>query len=228
MSGDMSGHSDLALRIFLPCYFIAYMLIGGVLAVARVRRKYGVDPLAVRTPDPLMSLGEMYRNVLFATTLVIVFVNAVRPSLLVHLGPLPYLQRPVVQVAGVVLLLSSLVLVRVSQIQMKGSWRFACDHGAAPTELITTGVYARSRNPIYLGMTLTGLALFLALPNAVTFSTANLTFLLLQVRIRVEEAYLMASHGDGFATYCRTTPRWFFRRRRWRVDADFKPGAPST
>lgn len=204
----MNSHADLALRIFLPSYFVAYMLIGGALAVSRVRKKYGIDPLAVRTPDPVMALGESYRNGLFAAALVIVFAHAFRPSLLAYLMPIPYLEAPAVRWTGVVLLLSSLLLVRVSQIQMGRSWRLGCDRGATPTELITTGLYARSRNPIYLGMTLTSTGLFLTLPNAVTFAMANLTFLLLQVRIRVEEGYLAASHGEAFAAYCRDTPRW--------------------
>jgi protein-S-isoprenylcysteine O-methyltransferase Ste14 len=207
----VSISSELALRIFLPCYFVAYVVIAGVLAVARVRRRHGVDPFAVRQPHPIVTLGESYRNLLFAAALAIVFVNALRPSLLAYLGPLPLLDAPAVRWAGVVVLLASLVLVRASQIQMKGSWRFGCDRAGAPTELITTGLYSRSRNPIYLGMALTALGLFLALPNAVTFAIANLTVLLLQVRIRVEEEYLLRSHGEAFAAYCKRTPRWLLR-----------------
>lgn len=208
----LNGNGELALRIFLPCYFLAYVLIAGALAVRTFRKKYGINPLAVKKPDPIMVLGELYRNVLFAVTFVTVFLYAFRPSLLAYLGPIPYLQAPAVQLTGVALLLASLVLVRVSQLQLKSSWRFGCDRAGAPPELVTTGLYARSRNPIYVGMTLTGVGLFLALPNAVTFALANLAFLLLQVRIRVEEEYLMQSHGAAFEAYCRSTPRWLFRR----------------
>lgn len=207
----MNAVFDLGLRLFLPCFFLAYIAIGGALAVRRVRRRYGVDPLAVGKADPVMVLGESYRNALFAVTLAIVFVNALRPEWLAVLGPITALRSPFVQGAGAVILLVSLVVVGVSQAQMKGSWRFGCDRGGPPTELITTGIYSRSRNPIYVGMVLTGLGLFLALPNAVTFAAANLTLLLLQVRVRVEEEYLRGVHGEAFAEYCRRTPRWLLR-----------------
>jgi protein-S-isoprenylcysteine O-methyltransferase Ste14 len=207
----VSRHADLILRILLPCYFLLYILVGWVFAVARVKRRYGVDPMKVRDPDPITSLGESYRNGLFAVALAIVLVNSADPGLLAWLGPIPYLRAPLVQWTGLVLLVASLALLRVAQIQMKGSWRFGCDRSGAPTELITTGLFARSRNPIYVGMNLTAAGLFLALPNAVTFSMANLTLLLLQVRVRVEEEYLKASHGEAYAAYCRRTPRWLLR-----------------
>jgi protein-S-isoprenylcysteine O-methyltransferase Ste14 len=206
----MTG-SDLALRLFLPGYFVAYVLIAGVQAVVRVRRTYGVDPLAVAEPDPLMSLGESYRNVLFAAALLVACAHALKPGLLSHLGPISFLDAPPVQGAGVIVLLGSLVLVRAAQVQMKGSWRVGHDRSAAPTDLVTSGIFAWSRNPIYLGMAATGAGLFLTLPNAVTFGIAALTWLLLQVRVLVEEDYLRASHGEAFAAYCRETPRWLFR-----------------
>jgi hypothetical protein len=37
---------------------------------------------------------------------------------------------------------------------------------------------------------------------------------LLQIRIRLEEAYLLGVHGEAFAEYCRRTPRWLLGRRR--------------
>jgi protein-S-isoprenylcysteine O-methyltransferase Ste14 len=138
------------------------------------------------------------------------------------LGPIPSLLDPRIRLAGVAVLVVALVVVGVSQRGLKGSWRFGCDRGATPTGLITEGVYAWSRNPIYVGMILTGAGLFLALPNAVTLAAASLTVLLLQVRVRVEEAYLREVHGEPFRRYCRRTPRWLpgggrigslFRRR---------------
>jgi protein-S-isoprenylcysteine O-methyltransferase Ste14 len=212
----MSPRAELALRLFLPCYFVAYILIGGVLAVVSVRRKYGVDPLLVRRPDPLMALGETYRNLLFAATLAMVVAYALRPSLLGGLAPIPWLQAPAAQGAGATLLVASLVLLRAAQVQLKGSWRPGFDRDSPPAPLVTTGLFAWSRNPIYVAMSLTGLGLFLALPNAVSFAIANLTVLLLQVRIRVEEDYLAAAHGEAFAAYRRRTPRWLFGRDRKR------------
>jgi protein-S-isoprenylcysteine O-methyltransferase Ste14 len=198
-------------KIFLPCFLLAYVWFGGVRAVMSVRRKYGVDPLAVSRPDPIMVLGETYRNLLMAAAIVLAAVNALRPSLLALAAPVVWLEHPLVQLTGGALMVASLILVRAAQIQMKGAWRFGCDRGRPPAALVTGGLYARSRNPIYVGMTLTSYGFFLALPNAVSFTIANLTLLLLQVRVRVEEEHLMQSHPEAFAAYRRATPRWLFR-----------------
>jgi protein-S-isoprenylcysteine O-methyltransferase Ste14 len=103
--------------------------------------------------------------------------------------------------------------VRASQRQLKGAWRFGFDRAVPSKELITTGLYAWSRNPIYIGMAATGAGFFLALPNALTFAMACLIVLLLDVRVRREEEYLLASHGEAYEAYCRRTPRWIFGRR---------------
>lgn len=205
------GQSDLSLRIFLPVYFGAYILIGGLLSVAACKRRYGIDPTVVAKPHPIMAMGETYRNIIFGAILLMVFLHAVRPPLIVYFVPIPFMQHAAVQAAGVVLLMGSLLLVMVSQRNLGASWRFDFDQAAEPPELVTTGLYAVSRNPIYVGMASTGVGLLLALPNAVTFAVANLTFLLLQVRVRVEEEYLLKAHGEAFEAYRRSTPRWLFR-----------------
>jgi protein-S-isoprenylcysteine O-methyltransferase Ste14 len=204
---------DFASRAFLPFFFVAYIGLAYVFQVASFKRKYGVDPTSDRDPDPVMRLGETYRNVITLVIVLVVLAYAIHPRLVDYLGPIRFMEAPFVRLAGTVLLLASLVLIRLAQNQMRASWRVGLDPDNAPTELITTGLYARSRNPIYLAMTVTAAGLFLYLPNAVTFAIGNLTFVLLQIRTRVEEKHLRAAHGDAYASYHRRTPRWLFTRR---------------
>lgn len=201
----------LALRIFLPVYFVAYIVLGLPFNLWLLRRRYGVDAGRVVKPHPISRLGDTYRDVMFGVALLMVGVYAVRPSALVWFVPIPYLDVGAVRVAGVVVLLTAFGVVRVAQSHMKASWRVGLDLGSAPTDLVTEGVYARSRNPIYLGMVATALGLFLVLPNAVTLAFVPLTVLLLQVRVRVEEAYLLDVHGETYREYCRRTSRWLLR-----------------
>lgn len=205
---SMSGLTDVALRVFLPVYFVLYIFTGYTLAVAHFKKTYGFDPTPVRHHDPIIRLGESYRNVIFGIVLLITLANAIHPPLLAQLGPIPILQAPFVRVVGVIVLIGSLALVRVSQRHLRSSWRIGLDLAAAPPDLITDGLYARSRNPIYVGMAATGVGLLLVLPNAVTLAIAAMILLLLQVRIRVEERYLLTVHGEAYAAYCSRTPRW--------------------
>ena len=203
------GTAEAIMRVFLPCYLVAYILIGHVYTVRAVRKKYGVDPVASGRRHPLMALGEAYRNVTFAVALLMVFAYAIRPPLLAYLRPIAPLETPAVRLAGAGILLGSLVLLRLAQRDLKGSWRVGFDLAGDAPELVTTGLYAWSRNPIYVAMAATGIGLFLALPNAVSLVIAALTLPVLAVRVRVEEAYLTGGHGAAYEAYRARTPRWF-------------------
>jgi protein-S-isoprenylcysteine O-methyltransferase Ste14 len=78
-----------------------------------------------------------------------------------------------------------------------------------PATLVTDGVFALSRNPIYLGdvLVLTGVILrldaVLALPLVPLF-----VWLLRRRFIDGEEARMRAAFGAEFDAYCRRTRRW--------------------
>lgn len=204
----MMPEFEFILRALLPSYFVAFILVGGPLRVVAYKRRYGVDPLALEDPDPLMEFGERYRDVLLLIVLVMTSVWTFFPHVNDHLGRIPFLDVLPLKVAGAVVLLFSLVVISVAQFQLGESWRFGVDRANPPPTLVTGGLYAFSRNPIYLGLLTTGVGLFLVLPNAVTFVVPNVAYVLLGMRIRLEEAFLAASHGAAFERWRRRTPRW--------------------
>lgn len=204
----MNASAETALRIFLPAYFIAYILICYTWTARSVRRTYGVDPLTVGERHPISALAESYRNAMFGAALALAFGYAAFPRIVESLGQIPLLTGLPVRAAGVTVLLGSLVLVRVAQRDLKGSWRVGIDLEGRPTELIMTGLYQRSRNPIYTGMIATSAGLFLTLPNAVTLSIGLVAILLLRVTVLAEEDYLLTTHGEAYEAYRRRTRRW--------------------
>jgi protein-S-isoprenylcysteine O-methyltransferase Ste14 len=84
----------------------------------------------------------------------------------------------------------------------------------AATALVTTGPFALSRNPIYLGNTLliagAGMAFNVLWFVPMAIVTAWLVSLL---AIRREEAHLAARFGEAWAAYAQRTPRWLRLRR---------------
>jgi len=208
MDPDPTAAAGLAFRVFLPLYFVTFIVVGGPLSAYLFRRKYGFDPLALEEPDPVMQFGEAYRNALFGVVLLLTLAHAFRPAVVEYLGPIAHLRSPPIRATGVAVLAASLVLVRVGQLQLKSSWRFGVDRAHPPDELITSGLFALSRNPIYLGMLMSGVGLFLALPNAVTFAIPNVAFVLLQTRIRAEEQFMEEVYGEEYRAYRLRTARW--------------------
>jgi len=204
----MTPSGELLLRLFLPVYFVTFILVGGPLSARAFKKKYGFDPLAMGEEDPVMAFGERVRDAIFGAILLITFTNAVVPAVQDYLGPIEYLEVPALRWAGVALMVGCLILVRAGQLQLKSSWRYGIDRANPPDELITTGLFARSRNPIYLGMLSVSVAFFLVMPNAVSLAVACTAFVLLQMRIRIEEDFMREVYGERYDAYCARTRRW--------------------
>jgi protein-S-isoprenylcysteine O-methyltransferase Ste14 len=95
----------------------------------------------------------------------------------------------------------------VAQAQMGESWRIGIDEERR-TPLVRKGVFGLCRNPIFLGMMLTLLGLFLVTPNAVTLLVLTLGVVLIQIQVRLEEEFLSKTHGEHYAEYRRHVRRW--------------------
>lgn len=76
------------------------------------------------------------------------------------------------------------------------------------TNLVTSGLFAYSRNPIFLAMRVNLFALFLLRPNALTLTLLALGDTLMQVQVRLEEAHLENLHGEQYAAYRHRVRRW--------------------
>jgi hypothetical protein len=93
------------------------------------------------------------------------------------------------------------------------SWRFTIDRERSG-ELVTTGVFAFSRNPIYLALALLALGVSLALFSLLLILLACAALLYFQHLIRREERFLAAHYGEAYRAYCAGVRRWWGRPRR--------------
>jgi protein-S-isoprenylcysteine O-methyltransferase Ste14 len=108
---------------------------------------------------------------------------------------------------GAVSLVVSLIWVVISQSSMGASWRMGVDERER-TELVTTGPFAVSRNPVYLGVRLSLLGQVLLIqtwPAVLFFAVCDL---LAQIQVRFEEAHMEASYPESYAAYRSRVRRW--------------------
>jgi protein-S-isoprenylcysteine O-methyltransferase Ste14 len=76
-------------------------------------------------------------------------------------------------------------------------------------EIISTGVYAYTRNPMYVSMGILQAGLGVALANAWVVLLVPVTCAVIQaIAIRHEEAYLERKFGVAYADYRRAVRRW--------------------
>jgi protein-S-isoprenylcysteine O-methyltransferase Ste14 len=78
--------------------------------------------------------------------------------------------------------------------------------------LVTSGFFALSRNPLYVGNLLILAGLFI-IWNSPLMYAIGVPFFLLGYRaiVAAEESYLGRQYGAEYADYCRRTPRWWPR-----------------
>jgi protein-S-isoprenylcysteine O-methyltransferase Ste14 len=77
------------------------------------------------------------------------------------------------------------------------------------TELVTTGLYAYVRHPIYALSILLMLCSAAVVPTAPMAVVAVVHVALMLAKARNEERFLLAAQGEAYARYCRRTGRFF-------------------
>lgn len=188
------------LRIILPTYFIVYFGIAFLAKSLIVAKRIGKNPLVLPKDDNAYGLIGLYFKLTMIFMFVYVLLFAFMPTLYDYFLPIKQLETLSIKYIGLGLLGFSLIWTIVSQGHMKNSWRIGIDT-ETKTELITTGLFGHSRNPIFFGMITSLVGLFLTTPNALTVIFLILGYVLIQIQIRLEEDFLTTQHGQDYLTY---------------------------
>src|SRR5262245_22046223 len=99
---------------------------------------------------------------------------------------------------GVLLCFGGLLFLLLSLVSFGKSFRVGIDVDR-PDRLVTTGVFALSRNPIYVGFALILLGEFLVFPNWVPLIYLVAGSWLLHRQVLREEAFLRGHYGHDYA-----------------------------
>lgn len=134
------------------------------------------------------------------------------PFLLVFVPGQPIYPDPVCAalVGGGIALLGQ--LVRAGTIGFKYIIRGGKDRRVYAEDLITEGIYAHTRNPMYVGnvLILSGVGFAVNTWTCWLLATALGVFVYVAI-IAAEENFLRGKFGPGFDAYCRDVPRWLPR-----------------
>ena len=77
-----------------------------------------------------------------------------------------------------------------------------------PGSMVTTGVFARSRNPIYTAFAFILLGEFLIFPNWILLLYLVAAVWLFHRQVLREEEYMKGHYGADYAEYCRRVRRY--------------------
>jgi protein-S-isoprenylcysteine O-methyltransferase Ste14 len=108
---------------------------------------------------------------------------------------------------GVLFCLVGLILILWSLISFQDSFRVGIDMDH-PDRLIMDGVFAFSRNPIYVAFAIILIGEFLIFTNWITLIYIGAATWLFHRQVLREEKYLRRHHGDAYAEYCNRVRRY--------------------
>lgn len=193
------------LRYFIPLYFLALVSVCFLWRWFAFYQKTGKSPIIFH--DTESAHGYLARILMYFVFVgaFVIFLFSLHPSQYQRLKPFELPE--IAQFFGMTFLLISLVVMGIARSQMGASFRIGIDN-RQKTALVHKGLYKFTRNPIYLGMELALIGFFLSIPNIVSLVMLVLGHFTLQVEIRLEEAHLLALHGDEFRAYCKRVRRW--------------------
>ncbi|MFT4007643.1 MAG: isoprenylcysteine carboxylmethyltransferase family protein [Lacrimispora sp.] len=108
---------------------------------------------------------------------------------------------------GAALCVMGILLFAYALVSFGKSFRVGLDEDR-PGELVTTGAFSISRNPIYtaFGLVLTGV--FLIIPNWIILIYVFIGFWLLNRQILLEEKSLKKVYGEKYTEYCKRVRRF--------------------
>lgn len=116
--------------------------------------------------------------------------------------------NPLWQFIGVILMLLGFTLAIYCNFILDNAWRSGLDTTSKPG-LVTRLLYARSRNPSYIGVAASQLGFFLAWPNLFSFICLLVGVIALRIQIRLEETFLSDLYNEEYQSYIAKVPRYF-------------------
>lgn len=115
---------------------------------------------------------------------------------------------PALSWAGILLCLAGTAGYGLCITSLKESFRIGIDENT-PSELITSGIFKYSRNPLYLSLLIIYSGLLLAFANIAMAVNLGISVFLILRQIFREEKFLLYRHGEEYAAYCCQTKRFF-------------------
>ena len=119
------------------------------------------------------------------------------------------------QVVGVLMILAGDAIFVLALVSFGNSWRIGIDEKSAGA-LVTQGIFAVSRNPIFTFIDLYFLGTFLVTGSLIFLVFAIITSLALHYQILQEEKFLAGKYAQAYQKYCARTGRYISLQKLWK------------
>jgi protein-S-isoprenylcysteine O-methyltransferase Ste14 len=100
------------------------------------------------------------------------------------------------QAAGAIVMLGGIALFASAQLNLGASWRIGVDDSSKPG-LVTSGLYALSRHPIFLGLLVSIAGYAAMIPTLLSLGLLVAAYVGFRVQAGIEEDYLARTYGEA-------------------------------
>lgn len=187
---------------------LGYFILAFLIPTYRVWKSTGINPISFSGKDNANDfIGKVFKLVLLLIGL----------NVLTYIGidefykyTMPFDLKSYFiyhQHTGMAITIIALFIIAVAQYEMSNSWRIGIDQ-KHHTALITSGIFKRSRNPIFLGVQISLAGLFLITPNVLMLLLLVLGVFCIQIQVRLEEEHLSKNHSEEYLAYKEKVRRW--------------------
>ena len=187
----------------MPKYFAALtilLMLGMVLTRVILLRRKGVKAMKFGEIDKTDFLIPPFAFFYF----YLIFAHSFNlPAVSTH----EFFHSEIILWVGVFFCLAGLLLLAWSLVSFGQSFRVGID-AEQPDKLITTGIFAFSRNPIYTAFALILLGQFLIFPNWIILVYMGAGIWLFHRQVLREEDYLKKHYGSEYLDYCTRVRRY--------------------
>jgi protein-S-isoprenylcysteine O-methyltransferase Ste14 len=187
----------------MPRYFAVLtivLMLGMVLTRVSMMKRKGVEA---------MNFGKIDKTDFFIPPFALFYFYLVVAAAfnLPTVSSQEFFQSEAIAWVGVVFCLAGLLLLLWSLVSFGQSFRVGIDIDH-PDKLITAGVFAFSRNPIYVAFASILLGQFLIFPNWILLVYIGAATWLFHRQVLREEEFLKQHYGQEYAEYCQRVRRY--------------------
>jgi len=193
-------------RWFLALFF-ASVAAFYTIRIILVKRAAHESPVYVGEPGTLHFATHLAFRIFRAAIFAVCVGRLLWPPLDQYLVTFDALWHPIIIWLGNGLLLGGFSAIVVIHFHMGKDWRSGT-RANDRTELITTGPFTISQNPMMVCVIIAQVGLFFALPSAFTLLCLVIGVWAVIAQVKVEERLLRQRFGDAYDAYAARTPRW--------------------
>lgn len=175
------------------------LVIGAVLVRVQILRSRGVSAMKFGAIDK----SDYLIPPIAAFYLYVICANAFGWPSPVHRQT----DIPAIEWAGVLFCAIGVLLMYTTLVSFGTSFRVGID-AERPDKLVTTGVFAFTRNPIYVAFAFVLVGEMLIFQNGITVGFVGGGFVLFHRQVLLEEAFLREHYGAEYAAYCKRVRRY--------------------